>query len=181
MTRQTVLGAVACSLFVSPVFAQGTAPGTAPAPPAVTAPLHTMVMPADLKWMDGPPGLPPGGKMAVLFGDPGKPGMFILRAKLPAEYKIPAHWHATDETVTVLSGTIMMGMAAKLDAKAATSMTVGAFAGMPANTSHFLMTKGEAEIQVAGVGPFSITYVNPDDDPRKTASKPAAAAEPAKK
>jgi hypothetical protein len=62
-----------------------------------------MLAPADLKWGEGPPSLPPGAKMAVVYGDPSKTGLFILRAKVPANYKIPAHSHPTDETVTVLT------------------------------------------------------------------------------
>jgi len=34
-----------------------------------------------LKWMDGPPGLPSGSKFAVVSGDPGKAGNFVIRAK----------------------------------------------------------------------------------------------------
>lgn len=128
---------------------------------------HTVILPADLKWGDGPPHLPPGQKAAVLFGDPSKPGFFIIRAKVPANYTIPPHWHPGDETVTVVSGTIMMGMGEKLDPKAAKVIPAGGFAAMPAKSVHFFISKGPAVIQVAGMGPFAITYVNPDDDPRK--------------
>jgi hypothetical protein len=31
---------------------------------------------------------------------------------------------------------------------------------------HFVWAKGETVIQLHGVGPWSLTYVNPDDDPR---------------
>src|SRR5689334_19970538 len=54
-----------------------------------------------LKWMDGPPGLPAGAKFAVISGDPGKDGMFTIRAKLPANYAVPPHHHPTDEKVSV--------------------------------------------------------------------------------
>ena len=56
--------------------------------------------PADLKWKDGPPSLPPGAKIAVLEGDPAKPGPFVFRVKVPDGYKIPPHTHPKpDRTV----------------------------------------------------------------------------------
>src|SRR5262245_44126926 len=80
------------------------------------APAHTMLTSADVKWGPPPPMLPAGSEMAVLYGDPGKQGLFVIRAKMPAGYRIPAHSHPSDETVTVLSGTFMMGMGDKIDA-----------------------------------------------------------------
>src|SRR5262245_17605401 len=66
---------------------------------------HVVVRPAALKWMPPPPGLPAGSQMAVLIGDPSKPGVpYVFRAKLPDGYKVPPHWHSIDENVTVLSG-----------------------------------------------------------------------------
>src|SRR5688572_20600935 len=66
--------------------------------------------PQQMTWGDGPPSLPPGAKVAVLQGDPTKPGPFTIRARMPAGYKIPAHWHPTDENITVISGLFNMGM-----------------------------------------------------------------------
>jgi hypothetical protein len=57
---------------------------------------HVVMAPSELQWGDAPRTLPPGAKVAVLAGDPTKPGLFILRLRLPANYKIPAHWHPTD-------------------------------------------------------------------------------------
>src|SRR6187402_2394727 len=74
------------------------------------APMHKMMTPAQIVWGPAPPGLPAGSQAAVLSGDPGKPGPFTIRAKLPAGYKMPPHWHATDEHLTVMSGTLAMGM-----------------------------------------------------------------------
>ena len=62
------------------------------------------VNPADLKWGPGPASLPRGATMALLSGDPGKSGVFVIRLNMPAGYKIPAHHHPTDEYVTVISG-----------------------------------------------------------------------------
>ena len=127
---------------------------------------HSFINSKDLKWMDGPPGLPPGAKFAVLNGDPSKEGLFTLRAIFPANYKIPAHWHPTTENVTVLEGTLYMGMGEKLDESKATSLSAGGFTSLPANTGHFAFSKEGAVIQVHAMGPFAITYYNKTDDPR---------------
>ena len=132
---------------------------------------HMMASPNDLKWTDGPLNMPAGQKMAVLYGDPSKEGMFIIRAKMPANYKIPAHSHLTDETVTVIRGTVMMGMGDKLDSKHAMTLPAGGFAMMPAHANHYFMAKTDAVVQVSGMGPLSIIYVNPDDDPSAKATQ----------
>jgi hypothetical protein len=54
----------------------------------------------DLKWGPAPPILPKGLQIAVLSGDPSKPGEFVVRAKMPPGYVFPAHHHPTDEYVT---------------------------------------------------------------------------------
>jgi quercetin dioxygenase-like cupin family protein len=132
-----------------------------------TTSAHVMVAPADVKWGDGPPSLPAGAKAAVLEGDPAKAGLFTLRLQMPANYRIPAHWHPADEHVTVLSGTFHMGLGDKLDEAKAKPLTAGSFALMPPKTNHFAFTKAETVIQLHGMGPWGITYVNPADDPRK--------------
>lgn len=128
---------------------------------------HVMITPDELKWADGPPSLPPGAKFAVLEGDPKNPGTFTMRLKLPADFKIPAHWHPADEHVTVLSGTFNMGVGDQLDPAKGKALPVGSFALMPARTHHFAWTKEETIIQLHGIGPWGINYVNPADDPRK--------------
>src|SRR5438552_11171459 len=65
---------------------------------------HKVVMQNDIQWGDAPPSLPPGAKMAVLSGDPGKAGAYTLRLKAPDGYKVASHWHPTDENLTIISG-----------------------------------------------------------------------------
>ena len=127
---------------------------------------HSFINSKDLKWMDGPPGLPAGAKFAVLDGDPSKEGLFTIRAVLPANYKIPAHWHPTTENVTVLEGTLYLGMGEKLDEPKATALTAGGFTALPGKMGHFAFSKEGAVIQIHAMGPFAITYYNPADDPR---------------
>ena len=133
-----------------------------PTPPAGT---HAMVPPNTLKWGDAPPGLPAGSRMAVVSGDPGKAEPFVIRAQLPAGYRIAPHWHPTTENITVLTGTIALGPGEKMD-EVMQDLPAGAFASLPAEMRHTFMARTAATIQVHGVGPFGITYVNPADDPR---------------
>jgi quercetin dioxygenase-like cupin family protein len=130
---------------------------------------HIMVNAKDLKWTDAPPTLPKGAKIAVLEGDM-KEGPFTLRVQFPAKYKVMPHTHPTMEHVTVLSGSVNMGMGEKLDEKAATKLPVGGFSAMPANTAHYLFTNEKAVVQVHGMAPFVINYVDPKDDPRNQAA-----------
>ena len=130
------------------------------------APGMIMATPADLKWNDGPPSLPPGAKMAVLSGDPKVEGPFVMRLKLPANYKIKNHWHPAHEHVTVIEGAFWMGSGEKWDETTMHELKVGAFAMMPPKHPHYAMTKVETIVQVHGWGPWGINYVNPADDPR---------------
>jgi hypothetical protein len=125
------------------------------------------VRPDELKWGDAPPGLPRGAKVAVLEGDPSKPNAhYTLRLKVPANYKVAPHYHPADERITVLSGTFMFGHGDKWDASQLKSYSVGTFYGLPAGMTHFAQAKQETVMQIEGLGPFEIYYINPADDPR---------------
>jgi hypothetical protein len=127
---------------------------------------HVLVTPNDLKWADIP-SLPPGAKVAVIEGPMDQATPFTFRLKLPADYKIPAHWHPAIEHVMVISGTCNMGVGDKLDATKTKALTAGSVAIMQPKTNHFGWTKEETVVQVHGVGPWGITYVDPADDLRK--------------
>lgn len=128
---------------------------------------HRIVPGDSLQWVAGPPSLPPGAQIAVLEGDPTKEGPFTMRARLPARYRIPPHTHAAVERVTVISGTFILTMGAQEDTTREHALTVGGFAMMSPGVVHHARTAGVTEIQLNGVGPWNITYVNPADDPRR--------------
>jgi quercetin dioxygenase-like cupin family protein len=121
-----------------------------------------------IKWQQGPPSLPKGAMIAVLEGDPNKEGPFVFRVKVPDGYRVPPHTHPKTERVTVISGTFNIGMGDKFDQKVTRIMDAGAYGYWPAGMKHFVWAKGETVLQFHGTGPWSIKYVNPDDDPRKT-------------
>jgi quercetin dioxygenase-like cupin family protein len=120
---------------------------------------------SSVKWMPGPPALPTGARMAVLAGDPSKPGPFVIRLRLPAHYAIPPHHHPTTENVTVIAGALFAGMGDKVKKDAARPYVSGGFLSLPAQMNHFAWTKQMTVIQIEAEGPFAITYVNPADDP----------------
>ena len=137
------------------------------AAPAAHGSGHVIMPPDQIKWSPGPPGLPAGAMICVLVGDPAKPGLFTFRAKMPAGFVIPPHWHSSDESVTVLSGKLNIGDGDKIDKAASTALGPGGFMNMPAKMHHFAFFEEETIIQLHGMGPFDITYINPGDDPRK--------------
>jgi hypothetical protein len=126
----------------------------------------------DVQWGEVPPDLPKGAQMAVLYGDPGKPAMFAVRLKMPDGYKIPPHWHTQDEQLTILSGTLVMHMGDTMKAEPH-ELTMGAFHFLPGKMHHGAEAHGETVVQLNGMGPFDIHYLNPADNPRssKAASK----------
>ena len=122
---------------------------------------------ADLKWGPAPAVFPKGAQMAVLSGDPGKAGEFVIRLKMPAGYNIPAHHHPTDEYVTVVSGDLGLGMGDKLDPAKSAALQAGGFAMAPKDMNHYAFSKAGAVVQVSAEGPFAMTYADPKDDPTK--------------
>jgi quercetin dioxygenase-like cupin family protein len=160
MTRVLAVTATLAALAVGLSAQHPTGTAGAKAPP------HILLTPAEATWGPAPPGLPAGAEVAVLEGDPSQPGPFTMRAKLPAGYRIAPHWHPQDEHVTVLEGTFLMGMGESFSEGSLKSLDVGGFAVMPKGTRHFAATKGDTLIQIHGIGPWGINYVNPSDDPR---------------
>lgn len=127
---------------------------------------YTIVTPADLKWTDVA-SLPPGAKMALIEGQMSEAGPITARLKLPANYRIPPHWHPAVERVTVLTGTFNYGMGDTVDMGKTMPLGPGALIIMAPKMNHYVWTKEETVIQLNAIGPWGITYVNPTDDPRK--------------
>ena len=105
--------------------------------------------------------------MAVVSGDPSQAGQpYVLRVQFPANYRIAPHSHPVTENATVMSGTVGLGMGDKWDDSAMQDVGPGGFATLPAGMRHFFISKTASTLQLHGMGPFGITYVNPADDPR---------------
>ncbi|HET9095235.1 MAG TPA: cupin domain-containing protein [Candidatus Baltobacteraceae bacterium] len=110
----------------------------------------TIVMPAQLKWQPQPGNY----SMAVLYGNPGKSGYYVIRLKLPPNWTFGTHYHPAQENVTVISGTFYAGLGSKMDKSKVTAFPAGSFVAMPPNVRHYALTKSEgAVIQIDGQGP----------------------------
>jgi quercetin dioxygenase-like cupin family protein len=116
-------------------------------------------------WGPAPAVFPPGAQFAVLAGDPTKAEPFTVRLRFPDGYKIPPHTHPTAENVTVLSGTFFAGMGARFVESELHPYGRDDFASIPANHAHYAMARGQTIVQISAIGPFALTYVNPDGTP----------------
>jgi quercetin dioxygenase-like cupin family protein len=99
--------------------------------------------------------------IAVLYGDPGKPGPFIIRVKSPDGFRIAAHYHAAVENVTVLQGTLLLGFGDKADKGKTTAIPAGGFYSIPKGVHHFAFAKGETILQIDSIGPRTKQRIEP--------------------
>ena len=148
-----LLVAVALLLLTAAAFAQSATPQNA-------------FTPDQVKFGPVPPFLPPGAQLAVLEGNPmGDTGDFTIRLKMPAGYKVAPHTHPNRENVTVLSGSLKVGMGDKFDEAHMVSFPAGSFAYLDPDMHHFAMSDGATVIQIHGMAPAKFNYINPADDP----------------
>ncbi|WP_147250288.1 cupin domain-containing protein [Bradyrhizobium sp. MOS003] len=131
------------------------------------SPAYARVLPDDLKWTPLP-SMPKGAQIAVLHGSPGKPGLFTIRVKLPANFKLPVHSHPDERVRTIIAGTYYSAIGDKVDNSALMAFPAGTFSHVPPKVWQFAETRGEEVVfQITGVGPTGIDYLNPSEDPRK--------------
>jgi quercetin dioxygenase-like cupin family protein len=146
------------------VFLAATALAAVLGGPASAQEIHKVLKPDAIKW-GASPRLPKGAQVAVIYGDPRKEGHYIILAKFPDGYSVPAHWHSQPENVIVISGTFNVGMGNKLDKTKGEAIGPGGFFSSGAKMNHYAWATGDTLIQVTGMGPFDVTCVDPKDDP----------------
>jgi hypothetical protein len=138
---------------------------------AIGAQSTHILVPADkLQWGPAPPSLPAGADISVLEGNPAATGPVTLRLRFPANYDLPPHWHSMTERVTVLTGSLHVGMGDTLDREKSQTLEPGGFVSLPARMHHFAWTATPTIVQINLEGPFDIFYVRPGDDPQKRQS-----------
>jgi quercetin dioxygenase-like cupin family protein len=158
MKTMSFAAAAAAALLCFAAIAADAKKKAAPKPGPV------FISSADVKWGEAPPNMPKGGMIAALHGDPSKKMPFTIRFKMPDGYKIAPHWHSMDENLTVLSGTLVLHMGDTMDAPAH-NLDAGAYHFLPGKMHHAAEAKGETVLQLSGIGPFDIHYLNRADDP----------------
>jgi hypothetical protein len=132
------------------------------------APHKNAFTPDEIQYGPAPAFVPPGATMAVLEGNPGATtGDYTIRLKMPDGYKIAPHWHPKRENVSVISGTLKVGMGDKFDESKMMSFPANSFAYLDPSMHHYAMTSGDTVLQIHGMAPVKINYVNPSDDPSR--------------
>jgi hypothetical protein len=126
--------------------------------------------PDQIQYGPAPGFLPPGAALAVLEGNPmAATGDYTVRLKVPDGYKIAPHWHPKRENVTVISGTLKVGMGDKFDESKMMSFAATSFAYLDPSMHHYAMGSGETVVQIHGMAPLKFNYIDPNDDPSKKA------------
>ena len=159
-----------CCLAVAQDNAKTTSHHAAAKPASKSAPAahKNAFTPDEIQYGPAPGFLPPGATLAVLEGNPmGATGDYTVRLKMPDGYKIAPHWHPKRENVTVISGTLKVGMGDKFDESKMMSFPATSFAYLDPSMHHYAMGSGETVLQIHGGAPLKINYIDPNDDPSK--------------
>jgi quercetin dioxygenase-like cupin family protein len=135
-------------------------------PAALGAMAQSSADPTSLQW-SVPPVLPPGPLIAVVSGDPTGPGAFTLLVSMPNGYRIPPHFHPSDEHVEVREGTLLVGTGDVLDPKRTRALAAGDSVTAPAGMHHFSIARGRTVVSATFIGPYTITYLRAEDAPRR--------------
>jgi quercetin dioxygenase-like cupin family protein len=125
-----------------------------------------VIHPEDILWKPFP-AFPPAARLAVLVGDPTKPGPYLIRVKLPAGTKMLPHRHPEDRIYTVISGVFYIGLGDQFDESKLSANAPGSVIVLPGGQPHFHWAKsGEYVTQVSAIGPLGLAYIDPVNDPR---------------
>ena len=124
------------------------------------------VLPDDVDW-EPFSAFPTAARLAVVVGDPNEHGPYTVRVKVPAGVKLMPHRHHEDRVYTVISGVFYIGRGESFDEGVLEAYPPGAVVVLPGGTAHFHWARsGEYVTQVTAIGPISLEYLDPADDPR---------------
>jgi len=169
-TNIFLVAVVLCCLAVAQDSTKSTSKQAAAKPASKSAPAakKNAFTPDQIVYGPAPAFLQPGASLAVLEGNPmGATGDYTVRLKVPDGYKIAPHWHPKRENVTVISGTLKVGMGDKFDESKMMSFPASSFAYLDPSMHHYAMGSGETVVQIHGMAPLKFNYIDPNDDPSK--------------
>ena len=121
-----------------------------------------LIMPTEkLVWQESDA----GAKLAVVFGDPSKPGLYVIRAYFPPGVMSSPHFHGEDRHVIVVQGTWNAGTDDSWDPKATTPLKTGTYMFHKAGAVHYDGSAGDqgAMVQIVGMGPSKTTFLFPEE------------------
>jgi ChrR Cupin-like domain len=171
MRKQVLVSVVVlCCLAVAQDSAKSTSKQGSAKPTSKSAPAakKNAFTPDQIQYGPAPAFVPPGAQLAVLEGNPmGTMGDYTVRLKMPDGYKVAPHWHPKRENVTVISGTLKVGMGDKFDEGKMMSFPAPSFAYLDPSMHHYAMASGETVVQIHGMAPLKFNYIDPNDDPSK--------------
>lgn len=169
MIKHRIAGLLACTFLAIAGLAQAPPAKKAAATPKSSGPVTL----GSEQWMDvpaaamvGTPAVEMNGtwKIAILQGDPMTAGRsYTVRLSCTDGAKFAPHFHPATENVTVLKGTLLLGMGSKWDDAAMKEIPMGGFVSAAPLMRHYVQCKGDGILQVNGVGPLVVNFVGPDD------------------
>ena len=128
------------------------------------------ILPEQIDWKPFP-AFPPTARLAVVVGEPTKPGPYVIRVKVPSGVKLTPHRHPEDRIYTVISGVFYIGLGDRFDPDKLKAYPPGSVIVLPGDTPHFRWAmSGEYVSQVTAIGPLGLEYLDPRDDPRNKGS-----------
>lgn len=125
---------------------------------SAASPAPTVLTPDKIQWMAAT-SMGPGVEMAVLSGNPMAAGPYAFRLRLQDGTKFGPHYHSDTERVTVISGTLLVGLGDTMNTSQMTALPAGSFCAIPAGVHHYAMAQGITVVQLDGTGPFTMTAV----------------------
>jgi hypothetical protein len=146
--------AILIAIFAVFMVSGGSAQAPAPAASSLDPKVLAYQLPDQIQWKDDPI----GAKMAVLHGDPSKPGLYIVLFKWTPHHMSHPHWHPNERFITVISGTWWVGTGPKFDPEKTVPMPAGSFVTHFGKEIHYDGAKdSEAVLEIVGDGPATAT------------------------
>ena len=122
------------------------------------------VTPEQVKWVDDVDANGLGVQRAVIQGDPSKPGLYVIRIRVPRGVMSRNHFHREDRHAVVLQGTWYTGTGDEFAPDRTIGLKPGSYMMHPAGEHHFDGAKDEDVIlQLVGIGPSETTRLRPQD------------------
>lgn len=118
--------------------------------------------PEQIAWEPYPAADGTGVQLARIYGDPAKPGLYVVRIRFPPGVMSTPHHHPEDRVAVVMKGTWWTGTGGAMNRAGTAPVPVGGVMVHPKGELHYDGARGEEVIlQLVGVGPSGHVLRNP--------------------